>query len=70
MAIAKKMLCHCAGDAEVGHTPGADLTDHLDRPLAVTRALGTVMPRRVALKLLRVTELLLAGLTKVHELFQ
>ena len=44
VATAEEMLGDCAGDTDVRHTPGADLADHLDWPLALTRALGTVMP--------------------------
>ena len=70
MAVAEQMLGDRARNADVRDAPGADLADHLYRLLALTRALGTVMPRRVALELLRITEFLLASLTKVHELFQ
>ena len=69
MSVAEQMLGDRGGDADVRHAPGADLADHLDRPLALTWTPCAVMPRRVALELLGITELLLASLTKVHELF-
>ena len=68
MAITEEMLGDRVGDVDVRYTPGAHLADHLDRPGSLTRSLS-VMPHRVTLELLGITELLLASLTEIHEPF-